>query len=271
MSPPPNHPSQAPSPSLTGPLDLSHLPLARRELLARGLSLAAGLAGLSALAALAGCSGSTNLVGRPIPPDPTVRPIPGGIGQSRGPGLATGPLGSPATSLPAGIIPRSRWATQGPNPALANRMGRVQRITVHHDAIGPFTDTSSTAAAGRLESIRRSHVSNEWADIGYHYAIDPAGRVWEGRPLSLQGAHVKDQNPGNLGIVVLGNYELQRPTPQAMRALDTLLASEMRRHGVPLREVRTHREMAPTACPGRHLQGYMDTTRARGGDLIALA
>ncbi|MEM9372274.1 MAG: peptidoglycan recognition family protein, partial [Planctomycetota bacterium] len=123
----------------------------------------------------------------------------------------------------------------------------------------------------RIESSRRGHLSRGWADIGYHYAIDPGGRVWQGRPLELQGAHVANQNQGNLGIVLLGNFDRGRPTDRAIRALDRLVASEMRRYRVPIGEVRTHGEMASTACPGRHLQRAMDRTRARGGRLASLA
>jgi hypothetical protein len=35
------------------------------------------------------------------------------------------------------------------------------------------------------------------ADIGYHYTIDPTGRIWEGRPVQYQGAHVKMNNEHN--------------------------------------------------------------------------
>jgi hypothetical protein len=110
-------------------------------------------------------------------------------------------------------------------------------------------------------------VGRRWADIGYHYVIDPAGRVWEGRPTRLQGAHVKDHNENNLGIVVLGNFEEQRPTPEALRALDAFVAQQMQRLAVPISEVWTHRELMPTACPGRNLQSYMAATRSGSGRL----
>ena len=53
----------------------------------------------------------------------------------------------------------------------------------------------------------------------------------------------------------------------AVKSLEDLIASEMRRLRVPLSEVRTHRELAATACPGSSLQAKMNSTRSRGGRL----
>lgn len=180
----------------------------------------------------------------------------------------------PRRDLPAptpqelpGVISRREWASAGPNMALAYPMNGVDRITVHHDGMDPFGSTARSDAARRLESIRRAHTGQKWADIGYHYVIDPAGRIWEGRPVSLQGAHVKYNNEHNLGVMLLGNFEESRPTSEAVGTLDALLADLMRRHRVPLARVFTHREIMPTACPGRNLQGYMLATRASSGRL----
>src|SRR5690606_33804179 len=124
--------------------------------------------------------------------------------------------------------------------------------------------------ADRIEMIRRSHVeSRGFADIGYHYIIDPAGRIWEGRSVAYQGAHVKDNNENNLGILVLGNFQRQTPTRAATETLDRFVASQMARYGVPLTRVKTHREITVTECPGESLQRYMNATRARGGGLAS--
>ncbi|MBZ0173103.1 MAG: peptidoglycan recognition protein family protein, partial [Phycisphaerales bacterium] len=85
----------------------------------------------------------------------------------------------------------------------------------------------------------------------------------------LQGAHVKDHNPNNLGVVMLGNFENQRPTDAAIHSLDTLVTMKMDEFRLPVNDVYTHREWAPTACPGRHLQSHMQVARARGGVIHA--
>lgn len=168
---------------------------------------------------------------------------------------------------PSGVIPRSQWTGESPIASRADPMRGFNRITVHHDGMSPFYSTAQPDAARRLESIRRAHVGQGWADIGYHFSIDPAGRIYSCRPLTLQGAHVKDQNPGNIGVMVMGNFEQQTPTPQAITALETFLAALMRQHRIGSRSVFTHRELAATACPGRNLQTRMVQARASGGKL----
>ena len=173
--------------------------------------------------------------------------------------------------LPPGVIARSTWTNARPVASRAKPLGSITRITVHHDGMSPFTSTSRDLAARRLESIRRAHVgSNGWADIGYHYAFDPAGRVYVPRPTVIQGAHVKYNNEGNLGILVMGNYQRQRPTDATMRTLERFVVDRARAYRLSREDIHTHRELRPTACPGRYLQRHMESVRARGG-AIALA
>ncbi len=232
----------------------------------RGLLGAMG--GLAVLA-LAGCQGSGGSVGAlpgpvwpdsgegPTPPRPSV---PGPSAPARD-----------TASIPTGVIPRSQWTRAGvARPNEINPMNGIRRITVHHDGISGAVGTSEGAAKSRLESVRQSHVSGRgWADIGYHYVIDPAGRVWAARDVRFQGAHVKDNNENNLGVMVMGNFDEQRPTPQALATLDRFVAQSARQYGVPVSRIYTHQEINPTACPGRNLQAYMVKTRARGGSMAS--
>jgi hypothetical protein len=236
-------------------------PVDRRAILAMALG-----AGAAAFLTACGSTPTRNgRVGDPIPGSPDYRPLAGGTR----PPLRRPNYGNPRANLPetVTVLNRQTWATRGPVVTRANRMGQIRSITVHHDGMSPYYSTLYDDTARRLESIRNSHVGRGWADIGYHYAIDPSGRVWACRPESLQGAHVKDYNPGNLGILVLGNYEEQRPTAASTRTLDLLIAAKMDEHRLNLRSVYTHREWASTACPGRHLQTHMQTARASGGPI----
>lgn len=238
----------------------------RREALGSMLTLAG-------FAVLSGCaSGGKKTTGAPpvLPPDEGLAD--GGIPNgNRGQELLDQwnrrKAGGTVASTPSGVMPRSQWTRQGPIVRLSNPMGRVTRITIHHDGMNAFTSTQAGDAAGRLESIRKAHTGQGWADIGYHFAIDPAGRVWEGRPLSLQGAHVKDNNEQNLGILVLGNHNDTRPTSAAIATLGGFVSSQMRRFGVPVQRVYTHQELKATECPGVHLQRQMLDLRSSRGVL----
>lgn len=174
---------------------------------------------------------------------------------------------TPATVANRGVIPRSRWATQAPKWSVSKPLNGISRITVHHDAFNSAGLRSERDVAARIESIRRAHRQRgtEWVDIGYHYIIDPAGRVWEGRPISIEGAHVSRTNEHNLGICVLGNFDEQRPTSDTLATLDSFVAHQARQYRVSMRNIYTHQELKPTACPGRNLQRYMLETRSGRG------
>lgn len=249
--------------------------LSRRELLERsvvGLLVGGALASL-----ISGCAGGAKKTASAgTLPDPRwpiedvgreqLRPVPDPFPRNN--------VVPPPPDLASGdIIPRSAWARGGPIMSRMNRADRAfSRITVHHDGIDAFTTTSRDAAARRLEQIRQSHLNRKgepFGDIGYHYLIDPAGRVWQGRDTSWQGAHVAGQNPGNLGICVLGNYNQQSPNRAQCAAVDRFVRMQMQRYGVGIQNVKVHRELAQTECPGRSLKAYMDATRRKGMSLTA--
>jgi len=190
------------------------------------------------------------------------------LGQ-RARGHAVNPGPSPAMppgfEPPPGIIPRSAWARLDvARPREIFAMNGVRRITVHHDGMPPATLMSSRQVAGRIEQIRQSHVAGRgWADLGYHYVIDPTGRVWEGRSTRWQGAHVKDQNENNLGILVLGNFDVQLPTPSALASLDKFLATQMQRYRVSMGSVADAPGAGGDGVPGPELAGVHDADALR--------
>jgi hypothetical protein len=231
-----------------------HPSLSRRELMRAGAALAAAVA-------LAGCKSKQRTAWRPLTQEeldgpPHHRPLAGAQPRRSTPA----PLG-----VPQGVTPRREWTTAGPIMSLVNPMNGINRITVHHSGVESAFIRSKPEAARMLNSIRKSHLAQQWADIGYHYIIDPTGRIWEGRPVQYQGAHVKMNNEHNLGIMMMGNFDGERPTAEALSALDGFVADRMRQYRVPMTRVYTHQEIMATACPGRNLQGYMMSTRSGNG------
>lgn len=218
------------------------------------------LIGLGAL--LTGCAQQQRSV-RTLPgPAWDARPAP--VPPVEEPAIAIAPTPAPAAPSVPGVLARTRWATGRPIPSRMNAMLPVRYVTVHHDGMDPFTGDDARAAAARLDAIRRAHLNRGWGDIGYHFAVDRAGNVWEGRPLAYQGAHVKDHNEYNLGVVALGNFDRQQPTRAQLAALHRHVRLLVCTFGVPGSRLRTHQEWAPTACPGRHLQRYMVNARSTG-------
>jgi len=263
----------------TPSLPHSALPLpAELALSRRGVLLSAAALGAAALAS--GCASRTkqNFPG-PVWPDEEPRPIASMGGGSEGgqryvaprpvvqqPGVApVASRGVPSIS----VNPRSTWTNGQPKMHLSKPMNGVQLITVHHDALNSAGKRGRAFAIDRLARVRREHLSRDatWVDIGYHFIIDPDGQVWEGRPLSIEGAHVARTNDHNMGIMVMGNFDEHRPTQAQIDALDAFLVQQMTTHRVGVKNLYTHQELKSTACPGRNLQAYMRQTRASRGRL----
>lgn len=157
---------------------------------------------------------------------------------------------NPAVMLP-GIRAREEWGARGIRPDHVP-MTPITSITVHHTAMPPPGKYGTIA---QLKQIQDIHTQDKgWADVGYHFLIDPNGEIWEGRRLIFQGAHAGGAaNIGNVGVCLMGNFETSRVPPAQMQALSDLVAALRNQFDVPKSEVRTHREWKATACPGQHL------------------
>jgi hypothetical protein len=168
-----------------------------------------------------------------------------------------------------GARARKEWGA-APAAEGTGSLGSPRMITVHHSGGGAFSALEERPAALAIKGIQAMHMSVKgWDDIGYHYIVDPAGRVWEGRHLDRIGAHAgsRQLNTGNIGLLLLGNFDLQEPPPQQLARLGILLDKIRHLFAIPAAEVYTHnavrtREgLGPTACPGRHVSEWLQKRR----------
>jgi N-acetylmuramoyl-L-alanine amidase len=159
------------------------------------------------------------------------------------------------------IVPRSAWTSKaiGPNH---NLMNGVQRITVHHtDEHAGMAGLPDIEVVRRIENYHRGPEKG-WAAIGYHYLVGKDGRIYEGRPVQYQGAHVSGANEHNLGISVIGDFNLHLPNTRQLAALRAFLDDQRVRFKVPMRAVYGHRELNASLCPGDALFGWVTRYRA---------
>ncbi len=159
--------------------------------------------------------------------------------------------------------PRAAWGPAAPIRSRLRPMGAVQRVTIHHEGSPhPNHDWSRSQVARTLRRIQVEHGRRMHAgDIGYHYIIDRAGRVWEGRDSRYQGAHVSHYNPHNLGIMVLGNFDIQSPTAAQISSLTTLCHMLLHGYQISAHELYMHRNLANTRCPGRRMVKHVISIR----------
>ena len=192
----------------------------------------------------------------------------------------TGEVQAPAVCYSNGPVPfarpRAAWAPAGdvPNIKDMDRMLPPKYITIHHDGMTPFWGVTDLDARLRLEWIRNGHRGKGWSDIGYHYIVDRSGVVWQGRDVTKwQGAHVKNRNENNIGVMCMGNFMLQRPSAAQIAGLNRTVAQLQRVYQIPTSSVKTHKEWpgAQTLCPGTQLQSKVLALRKSGFKSSALA
>lgn len=162
-----------------------------------------------------------------------------------------------------GVKPRRSWGATNANLGRLNRMDRATRVTVHHSAVY-FRSFGTSATAAQLQRIQREHMNGRsYGDIGYHFLVDPAGRIWEGREMRWQGAHASGaNNVRNIGVCLLGNFMRgsrgHLPTGKQVDALERLLGAIMHDHGISPRHIYRHSDFKATACPGPLLDPVLD-------------
>ena len=131
------------------------------------------------------------------------------------------------------------------------QLNNPEYIIIHHSA----------TSEGNAETFRRAHKARGWRDVGYHYIIGNGtysgdGEVETGRPENESGAHCSadGMNFKSIGICLVGNFDIDKPTVAQMEALERLCRDIMARYKIPASKVLGHGEVkgATTNCPGRH-------------------
>ena len=122
-------------------------------------------------------------------------------------------------------------------------------IIVHHSAL-PLSD-------GPREIQQMHFEFKGYADIAYQFLIDETGQIYEGRSLTVRGAHTGGHNTGTVGIVLLGNFMIDEPTKAQLVALRGLSACLVDAYTIT--HIAGHRDFQPeiTECPGDNLEALL--------------
>lgn len=195
----------------------------------------------------------------------------------RGGVAAGGPAPPAATPVPA-ITPRAEWGADLPAKGTLLPEEDVRFLLVHH------TVDNNSYAPGDVPSMLRSiygfHTGADkgWPDVAYNFFIDRYGGIWEGRTGSIDGPVQVDATGGSQGFAqlccLIGDHQVEAPTPEAVTSLVAMLAWLGERHQidtsvgamtqfvsrgsnlwpagttVDAKTISGHRDMSQTACPG---------------------
>ena len=165
----------------------------------------------------------------------------------------TDPKVEPAGTDAIPFIRRDEWNEGQLEIARLRDAGTFTRLTVHHEGNGINHETRREAVREHLSGIVGAHLHRHYGDIGYHFMIDYAGRIWEGRSLLYEGSHVAQQNTANLGIMLLGNFEKQEPAEEQIDSLSKLTDLLLRHYPIARDAIFGHCDLGSSACPGRYL------------------
>lgn len=158
------------------------------------------------------------------------------------------------------VIPRAEWGARNPDN-VCNEVESPYRISIHHTA-SPTDDGGD--AAIRMRQMQAFHIdSRGWCDIGYHFVVSQAGRIYQGRSDERRpGAHVGGQNSGNVGICFIGNFEEAQVGDVQFNAGGRILDWVVTTYGIAQDRdaIRGHQQWPGqnTSCPGRNLLRRID-------------
>lgn len=181
-----------------------------------------------------------------------------------------GPAAADQEPAPAAVeTPGPRAFTRRDWKALAPKEPYLasvpRRATLHHTSGSrPATLAESLQEVGFIQDFHQN--GRGWNDIGYHYLIDAAGRLFEGRPESVLGAHVRGHNAGNIGVAFLGTHHAPKnhPVPKAqLDAFVDLLVYLSRRYAMKPESLLGHRDYSDTDCPGDLAAPWLKEARRR--------
>ncbi|MEK6544131.1 MAG: peptidoglycan recognition protein [Elusimicrobiota bacterium] len=177
--------------------------------------------------------------------------------------LTTSMAAASQTTSPT-IITREEWGATAPAFAF-NPMPPIYRATIHNTA--GQAPTQLAFAKSQMRAIQIFHRDvRGWADIGYHFVIDRAGRIYEGRPLGAVGAHAGpgiENNLGNIGIALMGNYMKYPPTAKQMESVQRLALWLSTAYKIEPEQWKGHIDYNPhKGCPGYFITKQLPKLRA---------
>lgn len=187
------------------------------------------------------------------------------IAKAPGP-TATG-IFTPRQAAPA--APVKTVAQTGPKEWVPTAQPRQWKwIIIHH---------SATTRGGAV-AFDKMHKAKGWDELGYHFVIGNGTDTKDGLievgsrwPKQKWGAHAKTAdnryNDYGIGICLVGNFDIDRPTAAQMQSVSKLVAYLMKTYKIPASNVLGHGETKATDCPGKNMS--IATVRKMATQMIA--
>ena len=159
------------------------------------------------------------------------------------------------------IISRSQWKARSPKNNYSYHSPR--KLTIHH-TYRPLA--SSFQGASTIRSIQNYHMDNNgWSDIGYHFLIGTfhSGEtvVYQGRPENVIGAHTGGANTNNVGVNLIGDYDVEQVNANGYKKMIHVLAWLCDEYNISSSQIYAHKDFSNTLCPGENLYSLLPQIR----------
>ena len=129
-------------------------------------------------------------------------------------------------------------------------------IVLHHSA----TEVGSVESIDAAHKQRKDSEGNPWRGIGYHFVVGNGRGMKDGQVAATfrwteqcEGAHAGDlqYNTQGVGVCLIGNFEMEPPTPAQLDSLQDLVAALQKGCQIDAKSVIRHTDIKATACPGK--------------------
>lgn len=137
----------------------------------------------------------------------------------------------------------------------------ITNIAIHHSA----------TTSGSAEAFANYHVNNlGWPGIGYHYVIAKDGTISHCHDLEVISYHVGNNNSRAVGICMVGNFAVEKPTNAQMEAIMELTHSLLKQLNLTVQDVWGHNEFpshAGTLCPVINMNEFRNRLAKASGNM----
>jgi hypothetical protein len=175
------------------------------------------------------------------------------------------------------LVTRAMWQAK---PALPGMIPQEPTsIILHHTGVHSNPGVSLEPKMRNLQSFSQRPVHRaagrtdaSWPDVPYHFYLDTAGRIAEGRDVRFAGdTNTGYDTRGHIQVAIEGDFEKEEPTPQQLDAVRDLLAWLTLSWNLKMERISVHKDHAPTDCPGRNFLAVLPTLITRTNERRAAA
>lgn len=173
------------------------------------------------------------------------------------------------------ILPREGWRAKAAGPGMEPQT--VTGIILHHTGVRKNPAVSLENKMRGLQSFSQNpgqvspgHMKPAWPDVPYHFYVDAAGRIAEGRDVGFAGdTNTSYRTAGFIQVVVEGDFEKETPGAGQLNAVRDLLTWLLLWNGLSTGNISMHMDHAQTDCPGKNFKSVLPGLVSQVHDKLA--